>query len=509
MEPPSGLDRPLSSAEKKRARDRRAQRNLREKRNKSIETLTHQIALCKRLHNPYYVERLLQTCFALQAENKILRDRQNELQSLLQAWGPLPPAIDIPQPGSLTDDDDGNHSDNSSDLTSTHDAISPRKDIAGFNVTRPNSSMPTSQMSAALSAGGLPHSTNMAESQATEHAGVESFFGKVTIPWASGTFLPEMFMASAGDSLPGLLEATWMPAAQDLHQAPSTFFESIGNDCYSGLALLTPSCAELRDKHTSSRERTSSGLAEPGLSPSTFSTSMTSLPAMSGSKILGALDTPAQPMSPWLELPTTTAPIWKSVPLSICRTELLTKYAPWAKDITQITLAPDLPSVQDLVFDPSENMLATSIRACLQAWNFAGPESVAAGWLIYSFVKWSIDPTAERFARIPATLRPTSTQLEVAHDSFLDLIVWPAVRVNIIKNQQRYNMAEVLALFAESLKVRWPKDEDYLELNSNAELVVRQKFIDNFLDEGGWVLCSKFVKEYPQLAKGLPVDRIV
>ncbi|KJR88489.1 uncharacterized protein SPSK_07288 [Sporothrix schenckii 1099-18] len=86
------------AAERKRLRDRVAQQNLRNKRNRHIEALEKQVKLCQELHGPrseadglnsgsnHHNEQDLRTIRHLQAENAALRERHNHLQALFQSF---------------------------------------------------------------------------------------------------------------------------------------------------------------------------------------------------------------------------------------------------------------------------------------------------------------------------------------------------------------------------------------------------------------------------------------
>ncbi|KAL5362556.1 hypothetical protein BJX96DRAFT_186109 [Aspergillus floccosus] len=84
----------LTPHEKKCLRDRRAQRVLREKREKHIKSLEDRVALCNEQHGgvdgaaPSDMPRLLERIRQLQAENQMLLDRQKQMFQLTQSWIP-------------------------------------------------------------------------------------------------------------------------------------------------------------------------------------------------------------------------------------------------------------------------------------------------------------------------------------------------------------------------------------------------------------------------------------
>ncbi|KAE8151593.1 hypothetical protein BDV25DRAFT_90662 [Aspergillus avenaceus] len=76
----------MSSAERKRIRDRRAQQALREKKARRIAQLEEQVAHCEQHHQDHGIQRLLQVIQGLRRENHMFRVRQRRLKSFVDAW---------------------------------------------------------------------------------------------------------------------------------------------------------------------------------------------------------------------------------------------------------------------------------------------------------------------------------------------------------------------------------------------------------------------------------------
>ncbi|KAK3900343.1 hypothetical protein C8A05DRAFT_36020 [Staphylotrichum tortipilum] len=84
---------PLTSAEKKRVRDRRAQQNLRDKRNRFVESLRERVEDCEKNHGQqpelqHRFQELQDQCRALQSENNTLRQKLDQLRLLINSWAP-------------------------------------------------------------------------------------------------------------------------------------------------------------------------------------------------------------------------------------------------------------------------------------------------------------------------------------------------------------------------------------------------------------------------------------
>ncbi|KAJ5907582.1 hypothetical protein N7495_000264 [Penicillium taxi] len=76
----------LSSTERKRLRDRRAQQNLRDKKLRHTTKLEEQLAHCEQYHNDKGVQQLLDIIKGLRKQNETLQDRQKSLKTLVNSW---------------------------------------------------------------------------------------------------------------------------------------------------------------------------------------------------------------------------------------------------------------------------------------------------------------------------------------------------------------------------------------------------------------------------------------
>ncbi|KAJ5104097.1 hypothetical protein N7532_004626 [Penicillium argentinense] len=76
----------LSSAERKRVRDRRAQQTLRNKKLRHTVELEVQVAHCEQYHNEKGVQHLLAVIESLRKQNEALVARQRALRSMVNSW---------------------------------------------------------------------------------------------------------------------------------------------------------------------------------------------------------------------------------------------------------------------------------------------------------------------------------------------------------------------------------------------------------------------------------------
>ncbi|KAJ5182788.1 Protein of unknown function DUF3425 [Penicillium capsulatum] len=76
----------LSMADRKRLRDRRSQQTLRDKKLRYTAKLEERVTYCEEHHHDQSVQRLLQIIQGLQAQNEVLKSRQERLKCLFNTW---------------------------------------------------------------------------------------------------------------------------------------------------------------------------------------------------------------------------------------------------------------------------------------------------------------------------------------------------------------------------------------------------------------------------------------
>ncbi|GKZ82700.1 hypothetical protein AnigIFM56816_007521 [Aspergillus niger] len=332
----------LSSAEKKRLRDRRAQQTLRTKKQQYTAQLEDKVAHCERYHDDSGTQHLLQVIEGLQRENQLLRNRQEGLKTLITSWedpSSSPPHVLQPQP-------------------------------------------PTQLP--------LP-------------------------PIQSHTTTPK---PSSSSSPP-------QPNKEDQHQQPIS-------PLYSLLPLHS-------------------------------------------------------------DLPTTPSLVWLTLPPST------------------ITSCPPSPHPLDLLYGTNTNPLANAIYTSSLRRPLRDPERLAFGWLGYHYSKWLFHPTPETFAKLPTFMHPVEEQLRIPHPASLDMLIWPEIRVTLIREWEVYSRQrdDLFGFLACCLKVRWPWGESILERDERNELVIKKRFREMIMCKEGWGITREFVGVWPDVVRGVDVGEVL
>ncbi|PYH87472.1 hypothetical protein BO71DRAFT_414830, partial [Aspergillus ellipticus CBS 707.79] len=172
---------------------------------------------------------------------------------------------------------------------------------------------------------------------------------------------------------------------------------------------------------------------------------------------------------------------------------------------TIITSSPPSPSPLDLLYGTKTNPLANAIYTFSLRRPLRDPERLAFGWLKYHYAKWLLSPSPTTFAKLPAFLRPTPAQLSIPHPAALDLIAWPDIRVNLIREWPVYarQRDDLFGIMACCMKVRWPWGRSILERDEGNELVMRSEFYETIMEVEGWGITKEFLRCYPSVLVGV------
>ncbi|KAE8345553.1 hypothetical protein BDV24DRAFT_148140 [Aspergillus arachidicola] len=371
----------LSASERKRMRDRKAQKVAREKRDVRIKALEDRVTYCERHHRAAWMQHMMAAMETLQRENQMLRERQERLRAIFSSW---------------------------------------EQDETALQAMRPHNQAANQQVSSSL----------------------------------------KVFSYQGGDMMPIRIDPSNASA------------DPLSTEQPLNIGVIN------RDGMPSQGSRSSHSNPASPLFPS--ETASGSIPAWSLTPIneYGHISPPLPATCPWLAYP------------------------------DQIAACPSLPSPLDLLHGTRRNFLADKISQAIRVRAIRDPERLASGWLIYVFSKWRATPTMAAFSHIPPFLRPVLLQIQRGHPAAIDLFVFPQIRINLIKNWDKYDFTEVFDYMSCCQKVRWPWGEDILERDGQDNLRIRREFFDVFTRESGWGLTPEFVEKYPGLLKGMDVEAV-
>lgn len=383
----------LSSSERKRLRDRKAQKTLREKRDRHIKNLEDRVAHCEQHHGDEGIEQLRTVISNLRQENELFRARQERLRKMIASWD--------------LDADIDSASSSQPALSSTGVGLDIKQQAA---VTLYNQPAPERESVA-----------------------------------PSGPILWTQVSPLGYNSMP-----SFRLGPTDRR----TILQSSSPQDTTGAGPSTP-------------ESIKAGVSNP-------------------------------------------LPGWHLVPLTEYSHGMPPEQATclWFTRPDLISAAPPHPSPLDLLHGTRRNFLANQIHLATRRRAVRDAECLAVGWLIYSYSKWLVSPSPSTFAKLAPFQRPLMVQLQQRHPASLDLIPWPQMRANLIKNWTKYDLVELTSYMSCCTKVRWPWGEDMLERDADDNLRMRQDFHDVFTRESGWGLTTEFIDKYPELLEGMDVEAL-
>ncbi|CAK7223990.1 hypothetical protein SBRCBS47491_005395 [Sporothrix bragantina] len=542
------------AAERKRLRDRVAQQNLRNKRNRHIQALEQQVRLCQELHRTaangtagqcIAGERSpddIKTINDLKAENAALRERQKQLQALFASFKEVFEPASTVAAVSLTD------------IAIAPEAAAVAAASSGTTMSiaagSPDEQTPKQSSPLPPPAPSSPQDASPVSSSSTAEVVMSSSVPYQpmhntrtmadTLPdysiWLAG--ISNGSASTDGDSETEMINPHHHQHHHNMDEMTmhSIHYQATTNAYLHDLTAGTPS---LFDTHPSQMAGDPSGMWSVSRmgTPQYLKTAVSMMPMTALSALPAA---PADFTAPYgpsiLDHPSSTSlctwhpappppitsrddasravddiPMWARIPVR-------TVYGPndvlrpaWDSNMRIIFDSPEMPSPLDLMYGSKHNPLADSLQRSCKRYYKGQVVRLAVGWTVYQYIKWRTQPTATRYALLPHYLKPIHEQIWMPHPGSLDLIVWEPLRRKMLRDYDKYDMALFIRQYTRCLQLRWEVDDtDILETDSvSGQHVLRPAFVEKMMNESGWGLKPEFRTYYPELFEDDEWERVV
>lgn len=464
-----------TSLDKKRARDRRAQRNARERREKQTKDYEAQLDYCKRYHGGPSADGQQAAQAPAFEELQRLSEQQNQIVEFVKSMQQNIEGLLCSLQG------------NALPLPSANDSAIEIDDLMHMPATISPQQSQSPRITRWPQPGSLNSSslvTDATPSQQSRRWKVADMLCPTDLSTASRV------ARDIVDAVPLLPLRNSEPTAQHSLAASSAYPDDsttiIDLECNNDPYRLTNAYGEVPSHASSHWASDGSAMRPTSVRSHSFVSSRSAVPSFSPNDI-----TPR-----WARTPTNIDPHLEDISIPCFNTPEI------------VIAAPDLPDPLGLLFGSRKNPLANTIHGQMRRYRVSEPERLAMGWLIYVYLKWVFAPTRERYERLPAFYRPTDRQLEREHPPQCDICVWPVVRHHLMEEYGKPGWHETLIMLSCCIKLRWPWGQEILEPGEDDGLRMRDDFVHTFTSIDGWGLTPEFIQQHPQWVVGLDLERV-
>ncbi len=148
---------------------------------------------------------------------------------------------------------------------------------------------------------------------------------------------------------------------------------------------------------------------------------------------------------------------------------------------------------------PALTELMAQYSAILSNRGFARiPEKLASFMFMYRFVQWQISPTYSTYKNLHEWQAPRPSQLMIPHPVWMDLPPWGAFRDRLIENQDKYDNVEFQNDYARNLQVNFPGDPMKALAFGNGSIMVGRALEEHLWNIEVVSMGKEFADKYPE-----------
>jgi hypothetical protein len=136
------------------------------------------------------------------------------------------------------------------------------------------------------------------------------------------------------------------------------------------------------------------------------------------------------------------------------------------------------------------------------------PERLGSFMCMYRFVQWQIQPNYATYQALHDWQAPRPAQLMIAHPAWMDLPPWPKFREKIIGDQERYGSAQFQNDYARNLSLNFPLDPMQALVFEEGQIKVSKMMESHLSNLANMSMKKPFAEKYPEFSDVCRFDEV-
>lgn len=136
------------------------------------------------------------------------------------------------------------------------------------------------------------------------------------------------------------------------------------------------------------------------------------------------------------------------------------------------------------------------------------PEKLASFMCMYRFVQWQISPNYQTYQALHEWQAPRPAQLLIPHPAWMDLPPWGKFREKVIGNQDRYDNVEFQNDYAQNLSVNFPHDPMKALIFEGGQILISPVLDKHLSDISNMSMKKPFADKYPEFRDVCRFDEV-
>lgn len=130
------------------------------------------------------------------------------------------------------------------------------------------------------------------------------------------------------------------------------------------------------------------------------------------------------------------------------------------------------------------------------------PERVAVLFFMFSLTRWMINPTQENYERMPEFLTPRPSQILAAHPAWIEHVPFPRLRDKLVATYKEHPFELFFMPFTIGLSVNWPYDptDCLISTSEKEDPIINPVFERHIRRLENWSVSPLLMENFPALA---------